>query len=156
MTRQVREAIEIARGGGDNLLNSKDEYNRCLLPTLHVEGHKPLIIQEQENSRKEEPLTRIEEELAIMEAKKKLKKRLQETRESNPKPCKRRRKKLLGGRTDVKDQVDMQEPLNKTPKQSPIQPKTTQSKLPSTWLLGSTSMKTNIKPKPPPTRTGCR
>ena len=42
-----------------------------------MEGPKPLVVQEQEDCRREEPLTREEEEFAIIEAKKKLKKRLQ-------------------------------------------------------------------------------
>ena len=38
LSRQVREAVEISQDHSHCLLNSKEEYNRCVLPTLQVEG----------------------------------------------------------------------------------------------------------------------
>ena len=35
LTRQFREAVEISRREPGTLLNTKEEYNRCLLPTMH-------------------------------------------------------------------------------------------------------------------------
>ena len=67
---------------------------------MHVEGPKSIVIQEQEDKRKEEPLTRKEEELALLEAKEKLKKRVQDSREANPRPCKKRKKELISSRID--------------------------------------------------------
>ena len=39
LVRQVQESIEIASAKAE-ILNSKQEYNRCLLPSLRVEGFK--------------------------------------------------------------------------------------------------------------------
>ena len=60
LSRMVREAVEIARGGQGTLLNSKDEYNRCLLPTMTIEGPKPIRQQEQEDTPSVEPLSKKE------------------------------------------------------------------------------------------------
>ena len=38
LQRHVREAVEIARDRSHLLLDSKDEYNRCLVPTIRMEG----------------------------------------------------------------------------------------------------------------------
>ena len=38
LQRQVREAVEIARDRSFLLLNSKEEYNRCLVPSIRMEG----------------------------------------------------------------------------------------------------------------------
>ena len=48
LKRRVREAVEIGRAGRSvTLLNQKEEYNRCLLPTMMMEG--PESIREQED-----------------------------------------------------------------------------------------------------------
>ena len=45
LSRQVREAVEISRDSSHCLLNLKEEYNRCVLPTLQAVG--PPSIREQ-------------------------------------------------------------------------------------------------------------
>ena len=40
LERQVREAVDIRRIPQGHLLNLKEEYNRCLLPTKVMEGLK--------------------------------------------------------------------------------------------------------------------
>ena len=62
LERQVREAIEIARATGGTLLNSKEEYNRCLLPVMILEGPKPIRQQEEEFKLSQNTLDPIEEE----------------------------------------------------------------------------------------------
>ena len=41
LQRQIREAVEIVGDSSSNLLNSKREYNRCILPTLIAVGPPP-------------------------------------------------------------------------------------------------------------------
>ena len=72
LQRQVREAVEIARDRSYLLLNSKEEYNRCLVPTIRMEGpaHPRQQAEEERaldtnNTR----LTRDQEEEAIGQAK---------------------------------------------------------------------------------------
>ena len=38
LQRQIREAVEIARDRSYLLLNNKEEFNRCLVPTIRMEG----------------------------------------------------------------------------------------------------------------------
>ena len=47
LNRQIREAVEIIQDGSKYLLNSKVEYNRCILPSLQALGPPPLAVQEQ-------------------------------------------------------------------------------------------------------------
>ena len=49
LERQVREAVEIARAPAGSTLNLKEEYNRCMLPIMTIEGPKPLKTQELEH-----------------------------------------------------------------------------------------------------------
>ena len=58
--RQVREAIEIG-SSQQTLLNCKEEYNRCLLPAIHVTGPPPIRIQEEED----EPIQELSESQVI-------------------------------------------------------------------------------------------
>ena len=47
LSRQIREAVEI--GNSHCLLNLKEEYNRCLLPSIHVEGPPSVRVQQQKD-----------------------------------------------------------------------------------------------------------
>ena len=38
LSRQIREAVEISQDKSHCLLNSKEEYNRCILPSLIIKG----------------------------------------------------------------------------------------------------------------------
>ena len=40
LRRQLDEATTISRYSGDKLLNSKEEYTRCMIPALAVIGRK--------------------------------------------------------------------------------------------------------------------
>ena len=68
----MREAVEIARA--PVVLNSKEEYNRCLLPRMTLEGPKAIRVQELEEHQggQVDVLTQEHEEQALMGAKKKL------------------------------------------------------------------------------------
>ena len=51
-SRQIHEAVTMMREGG-TILNSQEEYNRCLVPTLEVKGrimetHREKQIREKE------------------------------------------------------------------------------------------------------------
>ena len=46
LSRQVREAVEIAEDRSHCLLNSKEEYNRCVLPSIRVEGPPAAKVQQ--------------------------------------------------------------------------------------------------------------
>ena len=53
--RQVTEAVLIRRNMGPNLLNSKQEYNRCYIPKIEVkkndkEAVDPVIAKEKKNN----------------------------------------------------------------------------------------------------------
>ena len=92
LDRQVREAVEISRAPEGTLLNQKEEYNRCLLPRMILEGPKPMMVQEQEHrDKQEQTLTVRQEEQALLCAKKTLKAKLDSYREQKGPPGKRRR-----------------------------------------------------------------
>ena len=46
LERQIREDIQISRAPPGSILNSKEEYNRCVLPRIVIEGPKPVKDQE--------------------------------------------------------------------------------------------------------------
>ena len=48
LERQIREAVEIRRAPQEHLLNLKEEYNMCLLPTMIMEGPKSIKEQEEQ------------------------------------------------------------------------------------------------------------
>ena len=90
LERQVREVVEISKAPEISLLNSREEYNRCLLPRMVLEGPKPLRVQEAEyRANPPEPLSLEEEERAILAAKKALKSKLDRYREQRGPPRKR-------------------------------------------------------------------
>ena len=95
LVRQVREAVEIARGPPASLLNAKEEYNRCLLPIMRMEGPKPLRVQEEEAGKVMEPLSRAQEEKALVMARNELKRRRELHKAANPKPAKRQKHSIL-------------------------------------------------------------
>ena len=71
LQRQVREATEIVNDRSDFLLNSKEEYNRCVLPALRVEGptNATKKVLEEQTDNNQVILTREQEEMAISQAK---------------------------------------------------------------------------------------
>ena len=91
LERQVREAVEIARAPPGSLLNMKEEYNRCLLPSISLEGPKPIRVQEEEERVKNQGmlLDKTREEQALWEAKKNLKGKLDLYRAGRGPPNKR-------------------------------------------------------------------
>ena len=90
--RQVREAVEIARAPGQTLLNEKQEYNRCLLQRMIMEGPKTMKNQEEEFRRsREDPLTASQEEAALRTAKESLKLKMVVYKEQKGPPVKRQR-----------------------------------------------------------------
>ena len=80
LQRQVREAVEIASDKSHCLLNSKEEYSRCVLPTLVAEGPKKQSVQQLQEP-KLSVLSPAEEEAALQQARESLKKRVRESRE---------------------------------------------------------------------------
>ena len=93
LERQVREAVEIGRAGRDvTLLNQKEEYNSCLLPTMLMEGPRPIREQEDQDVGKGAPsITLEQEEEALNQARKDLKTRLGAYREEQGPPVKKLR-----------------------------------------------------------------
>ena len=89
LERQVREAVQISRAKESTLLNRKEEYNRCLLPRMSLEGPKPLRVQEEQHREEVKQLTRGEEEGALLNAKKGLKAKLDQYRSLRGPPGKR-------------------------------------------------------------------
>ena len=92
LQRQVREAVEIARDRSYILLNSKEEYNRCLVPTIVMEGPSHPKRQaeiERDLDHTITRLTREQEEEAIAQAKTQYKKKRQEDREMRREETKR-------------------------------------------------------------------
>lgn len=72
LSRQVREAVEIMRDRSHLLLNNKEEYNRCLVSNIKVEGPAhPKKQAELDKIRLEstESLTKQQEEEALAQAK---------------------------------------------------------------------------------------
>ena len=96
--RQIHEAVLIEMGAGDNLLNSKGEYNRCELPRLRVEiGQRPWV----ESGESKDEMTLQEEEMEIREDRKR------DQRDCQGPPSKRRRKNLVkAGGMAVPRQMD--------------------------------------------------
>ena len=55
LERQINEAVLIANSWGSNLLNSKLEYNRCIIPTLSVKmGEQEVVSREQREAQEKE------------------------------------------------------------------------------------------------------
>ena len=70
LNRQVREAIEISQDTSSELLNSEQEYNRCILPKMTVIGPPTLAVQRQQEP--EPPsMTPEQEDDALRKAKSK-------------------------------------------------------------------------------------
>ena len=87
-SRQIHEAVVIIRNREKNILNSKEEYNRCLLPTLAVKmGEKEHKTMEKKKAKLE--MSELEEELSIAIGKDK--KRKEEGGHGLPKEKRRRR-----------------------------------------------------------------
>ena len=94
LERQVREAIEIARAPAGTILNQKEEYNRCILPTILMQGPKSIRAQEEDDKlEQKETLTQTQVEEALLEAKKTLKASLDLYRTAKGPPSKRSRTK---------------------------------------------------------------
>ena len=90
LSRQVREAVEISQDSFHCLLNSKDEYNRCLLPSISVAGPPSIREQEEEAERiSRDMLSPEEEEEAMRRARQAHKKRLRETQDVKTRHSKR-------------------------------------------------------------------
>ena len=89
--RQVREAVEIGRAGqGVLLLNRKEEYNRCLLPRLLLEGPKSVGEQEEgDRERGRQTITQQQEEEALQVARRDHKVRMLAYKEERGPPVKR-------------------------------------------------------------------
>ena len=100
LERQVREAIEIARAPEGSLLNQKEEYNRCLLPTMTMVGPKSIRVQEREDNSRDQGrgLTQEQEEKALLEAKKALKAKLSKYKAERGPPSKRTKTTTKGSR----------------------------------------------------------
>ena len=87
-SRQIHEAVVIIRNREKNILNSKEEYNRCLLPTLAVKmGEKEHKTMGKKKAKLE--MSELEEELSIAIGKDK--KRKEEGGHGLPKEKRRRR-----------------------------------------------------------------
>ena len=78
LQRQVREAVEIASDSSHSLLNNKEEYSRCVLPVLKVEG--PKTAEQQHVNEQIQHLTQEEEERALQVARFALQKRARQNR----------------------------------------------------------------------------
>ena len=103
-SRQIHEAVLIEMGAGDNILNSKGEYNRCELPRLRVEiGERPWL----ESGDKTE-VTVQEEETEIGEDRKRDQRDSQEDQESQEPSRKRRRTLLKAARRTAPGQMERQ------------------------------------------------
>merc|ERR1712082_548265 len=89
LERQVREAVEISRASGSALLNKKEEYNRCLLPRMIMEGPKPIRAHEEEFRLAEKSLSQVEEEHALLNAKRVLKTKLNQYKGQKGQPVKK-------------------------------------------------------------------
>ena len=88
LNRQVREAVEISMDGSHNLLNSREEYNRCLLPTLVALGPPPISQQIRDEVPKPD-LSQEEVARALERARSCMKKRTLESREEKIRESKR-------------------------------------------------------------------
>ena len=90
LEHQVREAVEIRRVSAPaHLLNLKEEYNRCLFPTMVMEGPRSVREQEEQDQEERALLTPGEEEAALKMARKNLKTKLKDYKESRGPPSKR-------------------------------------------------------------------
>ena len=94
LQRQIREAVEIGGNSGSSLLNSKREYNRCILPTLIAVGPPPKSVQ-LESQGESVTLTREQEESALEKARAKQVKRVREANTIKETASKRMRLSLL-------------------------------------------------------------
>ena len=81
LARQVRETVEICNNKDYCLLNSREEYNRCVLPTLQVIGPPTIKVQEQENQATPS-LDPSEEEQALEDARMAHRKRQRDSHEA--------------------------------------------------------------------------
>ena len=83
--RQLKEAIEIRRGQGSKLLNSKLEYNRCYIPKITVK-----IYEKEKSNPDHENEKKVKDTIKMM--RKKWKKRSDEKEDlDDEKPAKRRK-----------------------------------------------------------------
>ena len=89
LSRQVREAIEISTDRSHCLLNRKEEFSRCLLPTLRAEGPSRAVQEKMREADSSPTLTSAEEEQALAAAKGLYLKRQREAREEDRKATKR-------------------------------------------------------------------
>ena len=80
LNRQVREALEINMDQSHLLLNSKQEYNRCILPKMTMVGPPSLAVQRGQEI-KPPTMTQAQEDEALSRAKSTHKKRVREFRE---------------------------------------------------------------------------
>ena len=87
--RQVHEAVSIMRNQEKNLLNSKLEYNRCILPRLSVMMGQVESNKEIEEGKGSPGISEIEEELSIEAGKE----RKRDRKFSQGQPESKRRKK---------------------------------------------------------------
>ena len=102
--------MEISLDTSHCLLNAKEEYNRCLLPSRQVLG--PPLIKEQELTAVKIPhqqLSPFEEEEAISRARTAKKKRLRESREAQARSSKKIRLAWLYKRDDHSQDQEEQE-----------------------------------------------
>ena len=90
LQRQVREAVVIGHDFSHTLLNSKEEFNRCMLPVLQAVG-PPSIKQQilEDKASLCPPLTAAQEEHSLGILRTKAKKRSREARDSIKQASKR-------------------------------------------------------------------
>ena len=78
LSRQVREAVEIS-STSHGLLNNKEEYSRCILPTLRVESPPSAKVQDT-LAKPVITLTQLEEEKSLLVVRETLKKRAKDSK----------------------------------------------------------------------------
>ena len=116
VSRQVHEAVVIRRGSkaGINILNSKFEYSRCILPTLSVKMGEYEAQDVKEKKRFEEEITEVQEEIEVgkwKESKKRM--NCEERSEANlPREKKRRVWKIENSRKRKNDENPENEESN--------------------------------------------
>ena len=99
LSREVGEAVQIANFKGDTILNNKEEYNPCILPSVNFEGRQMGASSRPTNREQHQPTrdtTREEQEMK-QNVTKRVKRRVENNKYNT---SKRMRREEPGGRSD--------------------------------------------------------
>ena len=91
LQRKVREAIKIGAEYGQ-LLNKKEEINRCIIPILKADGPPPINVQMEDEVKSNPTMTKLDEETALRKVRERAMKSVNDFRDNQQRESKRIRK----------------------------------------------------------------